>query len=110
MTTETPPPLGLAKHGDTWTFAVATGPDARSVSFCVDDCGVETRIELSNRLGAIWWGDIDVKPGDRYGIRAEGPGFDPKKLLVDPWARAIARWLLRACYSTAKTFITSSPR
>ena len=96
MTTETPPPLGLTKNDVPWTFAVATAPDARAVFFCVERSGTETRAELPNRLGAIWWGVVDVQPGDRYGIRVEGPGFDPKKLLLDPWARAVdgtVNWL-----------------
>ena len=47
------------------------------------------RVALRNRLGSTWWGFIDVAPGDRYGIRVDGPGHDASKLLVDPWALAI---------------------
>ena len=54
---------------------------------------------LESRIGDIHSGFIPgIKPGARYGLRAEGPWdpaqghrFDPKKLLADPYAFAFDR-------------------
>jgi isoamylase len=60
--------------------------------------GAETRLPLPERDGEIWHGFVpDIGPGQAYGYRVDGPwdparGFrcDPGKLLLDPYARAIA--------------------
>lgn len=64
---------------------------ATGVEVCVDDAvtGESRRVRLTERLGSTWWTSLSANPGDRYGIRVEGPDHDPSKLLVDPWALAI---------------------
>ena len=72
---------------------------ADAVQVCLlDGVGVETqRIGLHERTGPIWHGFLPgVEPGARYGFRVHGPWdparglrFNPAKLLLDPYARAI---------------------
>ncbi len=74
------------------------GPSATAVELCLEDRAGSPvrRIPLTERLGSTWWASVDVKPGDRYGIRVHGPDHDPSKLLLDPWALAIdgdVNWL-----------------
>ena len=76
-------------------------PDAISVFVCVFDAGDReiARIRLPGRTGDVHHGEIaGLAAGTRYGLRAEGPWdlsrghrFNPAKLLVDPWARALDR-------------------
>ncbi|MEN3120834.1 glycogen debranching protein GlgX [Janibacter sp. LM] len=71
---------------------------ATAVWLCTfDDEGGETRHALP-ATGDGWWAGLvpDVTPGTRYGLRADGPWdppaglrYNPAKLLLDPWARAI---------------------
>lgn len=78
-------------------------PEANQIEFCLFSAGTEERYALPYRDGEVWYAHIcDVRPGDRYGFRAHGawePGtgllFNPQKLLVDPYARALdgpLRW------------------
>ena len=94
------PPLGAHWLGAATTFAVHSEP-ADAVELCLFDAGLDagggsspaTERRLSmEREGHTWWIEVeDVGPGARYGFRAKGPsGLDPAKLLVDPYARAIA--------------------
>jgi len=78
-------------------FALAA-PDATGVELCLFDAeGDETRIELPVCEGGIWHGLVTgLEPGQRYGYRvhgdwdpAQGKRFNPAKLLLDPYARAI---------------------
>ncbi|WP_136682728.1 glycogen debranching protein GlgX [Falsirhodobacter xinxiangensis] len=50
---------------------------------------VRTRMR---REGDIWLAEAEAPPGTEYGFRAhgEGPWFDPQKLLIDPYARALS--------------------
>jgi glycogen operon protein len=77
---------------------------ATQVELCLfDDASErETRATLS-RTDNLWHGYLPgIGPGQRYGYRVHGPyapkhghRFNPQKLLVDPYARAIdrdARW------------------
>ncbi len=56
-------------------------------------------IELPERTGPIWHGYIpDLTPGQLYGFRVHGPyspieghRFNPSKLVLDPYARALGR-------------------
>jgi isoamylase len=61
------------------------------------------RIALPERTGDVWHGRFpDLGPGQLYGYRVHGPWapreghrFNPNKLLVDPYARALygaVRW------------------
>jgi glycogen operon protein len=64
-----------------------------------DDDGAEhLLIDLPEREGHIWHGYLPgLRPGQHYGYRAHGPyrpdeghRFNPHKLLLDPYARAIS--------------------
>ena len=62
-----------------------------------DEDGAETRHQLTEHTLGVWHGAIPGVPvGQRYGFRADGPWdpahgrrFNPAKLLLDPYARAI---------------------
>ncbi len=71
---------------------------AEAVDVCLfDDTGRETRIPLEETTFHVWHGYLPrVGPGQRYGFRVDGPydperglRFNPSKLLLDPYARAI---------------------
>ncbi|GAB2898173.1 alpha-amylase family glycosyl hydrolase [Neomicrococcus lactis] len=89
-------PLGVTlRHGGAH-FAVAA-PLASAVLLClVDDDGAERRFPM-RASGGVWHSDVvGVRPGQRYGYRVEGEWdprkglrFNPTKILVDPYARAI---------------------
>ncbi|WP_460865022.1 glycogen debranching protein GlgX [Nocardioides pakistanensis] len=94
-------PLGATWSPDATNFAVYA-PEATRVwvsLFDADEYGeVERRHELTERTLGIWHGAVPGVPvGQRYGFRAEGPWdpanglrFNPHKLLLDPYARAIS--------------------
>ncbi|WP_165368065.1 glycogen debranching protein GlgX [Phytoactinopolyspora endophytica] len=90
-------PLGATHHDGATNFAL-WAPDAEQVELCFfDDEDNETRIPLLNRTFDVWHGRFPgVRPGQRYGYRVHGPWapdkglrFNPTKLLMDPYARAI---------------------
>jgi isoamylase len=95
--------LGAHADGRGVSFAVYSGV-AEAVELCLfDDHGNETRRRLDVDEGFIWRGHADgIGPGTRYGFRVHGPWdpaaglrCNPDKLLIDPYARAIAggvRW------------------
>ncbi len=94
-----PEPLGVTATAEGVNVAVVA-PDAWAVWFCLFDASgtVELdRVALAARTGDVWHGCIPgVAAGARYGLRAEGPRdavhrFNPRKLLLDPWAQAIDR-------------------
>jgi glycogen operon protein len=73
---------------------------ATRVDICLyddDESAPSRTIELPERTYGIWHGYVPgVGPGTRYGIRAHGPyepeqghRFNPVKVLIDPYARAI---------------------
>jgi glycogen debranching enzyme GlgX len=95
-------PLGAEWGPESTNFAVHA-PEATGVVLCLfDDDGsggeVETRYTLTERTLGIWHGAVPgLWPGQRYGYRAEGPWdpargrvFNPAKLLLDPYARAVS--------------------
>jgi isoamylase len=95
----TPYPLGATWMGDGVNFAVFS-QHATRVDLCLfdqSDTPETARIPLQ-RDGDIWHGFFpDLRPGQLYGFRAEGPyapaqghRFNARKLLLDPHARAIA--------------------
>ena len=96
-------PLGATWDGGGTNFSLFSA-HAERVELCLfDDGGGETRHRLPGRTNGIWHGYLpDVGPGQCYGYRVHGPyapaeghRFNPAKLLVDPYARAIAgvpRW------------------
>ena len=96
-------PLGV-DWGEEATNVAIHAPEATRMWFCVfDDADAETRHELTEVSLGIWHGAIPgVAPGTRYGFRADGPWqpglglrFNPEKLLLDPYARAVSGRLAR---------------
>ena len=96
-----PEPLGVEIAKDGVNVAVWSA-HATAIWFCLfDETGTEeiARVPLRERLGPVHYAVIGgVRPGDRYGFRAEGPFvpeaghlFNPAKLLVDPLAAALDR-------------------
>jgi glycogen operon protein len=92
-----PFPLGATWDGEGTNFALFT-ENAERVELCLfDDDGEEERYELHERMAFNWHGYLPgVGPGQRYGYRVHGrydPGagyrFNPAKLLIDPYAKAI---------------------
>ena len=98
-----PTPLGATFDGEGTNFSVFSSV-ADAVSLCVfDEQGTETRIELPERTGDCWHCYLPgIGPGLRYGYRVageyapdQGLRCNPTKLLMDPYARALAgaiRW------------------
>ncbi|MFF1340195.1 glycogen debranching protein GlgX [Streptomyces sp. NPDC058290] len=71
---------------------------AEAVELCLFDAeGAETRCALTELTHEIWHGFVPgVRPGQRYGFRVHGrwdpwtgARFNPAKLLLDPYARAV---------------------
>ena len=96
-----PVPLGARWDGEGVNFAVFS-EGATRVALCLyDDEGEReiARISLPERSGDVWHGYLPgVRPGQRYGYRVHGPWapdrgqrYNPAKLLVDPYARALDR-------------------
>jgi isoamylase len=92
-----PRPLGASWDGDGTNFAVfAEGADAVELAL-FDESGRERRIRLPEVTAHVWHGYVpEVRPGQRYGFRVHGPydpdrghRYNPAKLLLDPYARAI---------------------
>jgi glycogen debranching enzyme GlgX len=91
-------PLGASYDREATNFAVRA-PEATRMWVCLfDDEGRETRHALTELSLGIWHGAVPgVEPGTRYGYRADGPWapeqgrrFNPDKLLLDPYARAVS--------------------
>ncbi|MDQ1245738.1 MAG: isoamylase [Actinomycetota bacterium] len=92
-----PYPFGAIFDGVGTNFALYAGA-ADGVELClIDDAGVEARIALEEKDAGIWHAFLPiVGPGQRYGYRVHGPWdparglrYNPNKLLLDPYARAI---------------------
>ncbi|MFN2432449.1 MAG: glycogen debranching protein GlgX [Gemmatimonadota bacterium] len=99
-------PLGATWDGEGVNFALFS-EHATGVDLCLfhgpEDQVESARIPLRERTNFIWHGYLpDVRPGQLYGYRVHGPyapaaghRFNPNKLLIDPYARAISgtiRW------------------
>ncbi|NAS24219.1 glycogen debranching protein GlgX [Herbidospora sp. NEAU-GS84] len=92
-----PYPLGATYDGAGTNFALFSEVADR-VDLCLfDDEGEEERVTLSEVEGHVWHCYLPgIQPGQRYGYRVHGP-YDPKqgmrcnprKLLIDPYAKAI---------------------
>jgi glycogen operon protein len=91
-----PFPLGATAGAGGTNFAVtSSGDDVQLCLFGAD--GTEQRIALTERDGTVWHGFVPgVGPGQAYGYRVSGPydpsrglRFNPAKLLLDPYARAL---------------------
>lgn len=97
-------PLGVTTdhHGGANVALWAAGADA--VEFCVFDEELnETRYPLTERTFAVYHGYFsDLPPGTRYGFRVSGTWdpstgkrWNPKKLLTDPYAKALCGELIK---------------
>jgi isoamylase len=91
-------PLGATYDGSGTNFAVFSEV-AERVELCLfDESGVETRVDLPEVTAFCWHGYLpQAGPGQRYGFRVHGPWAPdeghrclPEKLLLDPYAKAIA--------------------
>ena len=97
-----PYPLGATWDGKGVNFALFS-EQATNVELCLFDeregFREAERISLPERTYQVWHGYLpDVEPGAVYGYRVHGPHapsdgirFNPHKLLLDPYARSIAR-------------------
>ncbi|HEX5898466.1 MAG TPA: hypothetical protein VFY32_03620, partial [Solirubrobacteraceae bacterium] len=92
-----PFPLGATWNGEGTNFSLFS-ERAESVELCLfDEEGTEERIDMVERTAHNWHCYLPgVGPGQRYGYRAygryapqEGHRFNPVKLLIDPYAKAI---------------------
>jgi glycogen operon protein len=92
-----PYPLGPTWDGQGTNFALFS-ENAERVELCLFDADdVETRVELTEREAFNWHCYVPgIGPGQRYGYRvhgaydpASGRRFNPHKLLIDPYAKAI---------------------
>jgi len=92
-----PFPLGSEWDGSGTNFALFS-EHAERVELCLFDAeDHETRVALTEREAFNWHGYIPgIGPGQRYGYRvygdydpATGYRFNPYKLLIDPYAKAI---------------------
>jgi glycogen operon protein len=95
-----PYPLGATWDGQGVNFALFS-ENATAVELCLfhreDDAVESDKISLRDRTDQVWHCYLpDVRPGHFYGYRVHGPyeplngnRFNPAKLLIDPYAKAI---------------------
>ncbi len=94
----TPDRLGATLTAEGVNFAVFSA-HASAMHLCLFDGDAEERLPLPARSGDIWHGFLPgAGAGLAYGLRASGPWapqeghlFNPAKLLIDPYARAVDR-------------------
>jgi isoamylase len=98
-----PFPLGATWDGHGTNFSLFS-ENAHGVQLCLYDADdAEERIDVNECTAHIWHCYLPgVAPGQRYGFRADGlyaPAdghrFNPRKVLIDPYAKAIeggVRW------------------
>ena len=92
-----PFPLGAHWTGRGTNFALFSEA-ATGVTLCMfDETGAETQVGLREVNAFVWHVFLPgIGPGQRYGYRVTGPQdadngnrFNPAKLLIDPYARAL---------------------
>ncbi len=100
-----PVPLGPTLEPDGVNFALFSA-SATKVELCLfADDGTETRLALPECTNQVWHGLVPgIKPGQKYGFRVHGPyepehgqRFNPNKVLMDPYGRAMGRTLTQWC-------------
>ncbi len=97
-------PLGATWDGAGVNFALFS-ENAEGVELCLfdEEGGQEGRVPVRENTDQVWHIYLpEVRPGQRYGYRVHGPydppaghRFNPAKLLLDPYARAVditVRW------------------
>ncbi len=91
-------PLGATFDGQGTNFALFS-ESAERVQLCLfDEDGNEQQVDLVEVDAYVWHGYLpSVQPGQLYGYRVHGPydpsegkRFNPSKLLLDPYAKAVA--------------------
>ncbi|MDQ0620013.1 glycogen debranching protein GlgX [Arthrobacter globiformis] len=91
-------PLGATFDGMGTNFALFSEA-ATAVELClIGGDGTETRVELLEADGYVWHCYLpQIQPGQKYGYRvhglydpARGQRCNPNKLLLDPYAKAVA--------------------
>ena len=91
-------PLGVTPDGRGGANVAIWAEGAEAVDLCIfPEADGEVRIRLTERLFGVFHGHVaDLAPGTRYGFRVHGPWdpavghrWNPSKLLLDPYARAI---------------------
>jgi glycogen operon protein len=97
-----PYPLGATWTGVGVNFALFSA-HATKVELCLfdtlDATAESARIELPEQTDMVWHGYCpDVRPNQLYGYRVHGPyepraghRFNPNKVVMDPYARSVAR-------------------
>jgi isoamylase len=100
-----PSPLGAEWDGAGVNFSLFS-ENATRVELCLfDSPEAQTesyRVALPEKTHQIWHGYLpDLRPGQIYGYRVHGPNepsrghrFNPRKVLLDPYAKVIARDLV----------------
>ena len=92
-----PFPLGATWDGEGVNFSIFS-ENAERVELCLfSESGDEERVELRDHTAFNWHCYLPgIGPGQRYGYRVHGPyapleghRFNPAKLLIDPYAKAI---------------------
>ncbi|MCP2043851.1 glycogen debranching protein GlgX [Pontibacter sp. HSC-36F09] len=96
-----PYPLGATWDGDGVNFALYAD-NATGVELClfnsIEDESESVKIKMNERTHQVWHAYLpEIKPGQMYGYRVHGPydpanghRFNPNKLLIDPYAKAIS--------------------
>jgi isoamylase len=95
-----PFPQGATWDGTGTNFALFS-ENADGVELCLFDrteSGESERIELTEQTAHVWHAFLPgIQPGQIYGYRVHGPyepakglRFNPNKLLIDPYAKALA--------------------
>jgi glycogen operon protein len=97
-----PYPLGATWDGRGVNFALFSENGTR-VELClftsVDDCAESRRVWLVEQTDMVWHAYLPaIRPGQLHGYRVDGPydpaaghRFNAAKLVVDPYAKAVAR-------------------
>jgi glycogen operon protein len=97
-----PYPLGATWDGNGVNFALFSA-NATAVQLCLFESSAAQSewitLRLPEQTDMVWHGYLtDVRPGQLYGYRVDGPyepqvghRFNPAKVLVDPYAKAVAR-------------------
>jgi isoamylase len=96
-----PYPLGATWDGEGVNFALYAD-NATGVELCLfnspEDDTESVKIKLTERTHQVWHVYLpEIQPGQLYGYRVHGPyepqnghRFNPNKLLIDPYAKAIS--------------------
>jgi glycogen operon protein len=92
-----PFPLGATWDGEGTNFSLWSENSTGAELCLFDEAGAERRIRMVERTAHNWHCYLPgIGPGQRYGYRVAGPyepehghRFNSKKLLIDPYAKAI---------------------